>query len=263
MTLGSGLDRILAIDAGNSRIKWAVYAGAGIDAMPEALGIWANPELAQVQVPEAWKRCRRAIISIVAGAAVAEMLSDLLQRRAIEPHWVVPEESSNGLRNGYADPRQLGSDRWAAAVAAWHRYRAPCIVATAGTALTVDAIREESPGQGIFLGGLIIPGFSLMQQSLNQKTAGLPAQAGSLQDFPANTADAIHSGILNAMAGAVHSMAHKLHRLAGEKPYCLLGGGDAPLLAQALEAQPDFPRIPIVVDNLVLQGLLLIEREYL
>ena len=63
-----------------------------------------------------------------------------------------------GVRNGYDDPTRLGTDRWAAMVAAWQRGHAPCIVACAGTALTVDQLDDN----GQFLGGAIVAGYHAM-----------------------------------------------------------------------------------------------------
>lgn len=255
---------ILAIDAGNSRTKWTVFDNAAEpgDAL-QAHGVFLNAELREAAVPAAWQNCSRAVISNVAGALVMEQLSAMLKPLAITVHAMTPAAHACGLDNGYTDPQQLGSDRWAAAVAAWHRYRAPCVIANAGTALTVDAIGlDPDGGQGIFLGGLIVPGLKLMQQNLVQGTDGLADLSGDIKEFPANTGDAIRTGVLNAMAGAVHSMMSKLQRREGHPPNCLLSGGDATLLMQPL-AHMEFAKRAVIVDNLVLQGLLLIERERL
>jgi type III pantothenate kinase len=253
---------ILAIDAGNSRTKWAVFDDTEQpDRALKMQGMFINAELAQAATPAVWKACEQAVISNVAGGAVTQSLHAMLQPLAIAMHTVTPAVHGCDVHNGYTDPQQLGSDRWSATVAAWQRYRAPCIIANAGTALTIDALGvDQEATQGIFLGGLILPGFRLMQQSLVQGTAGLTEMAGSLKEFPAATGDGLHTGALSAMAGAVLSMMLKLQRREGHVPYCLLSGGDAPLLAEAMTTQAEFAFSPIIVDNLVLHGLLLIGR---
>ncbi|WP_250456325.1 type III pantothenate kinase, partial [Caballeronia sp. ATUFL_M2_KS44] len=71
----------------------------------------------------------------------------------------------------YADPARLGSDRWAGMIAARAAYPGEhLLVATFGTATTLEALRAD----GVFTGGLIAPGWSLMMESLGSHTAQLP-----------------------------------------------------------------------------------------
>lgn len=252
---------ILVIDAGNSRTKWAVTAGNGLYAW-EGQGVFQNGGLGQAIAPAEWATCTRAIVSNVAGAEVAGYLAAMLRELGIPVRWATASAYACNVSNGYADPGQLGCDRWAAALAAWQRCQGPCIIANAGTALTVDALGLlPHKNEGVFLGGLIVPGFSLMRHSLANNTAGLRQAAGEWQDFPDNTANALQSGALSAMAGAVSSMMDKLQRRENRPPYCILSGGDAALLAAALGTQTKFANSPLIIDNLVLQGLLLMERE--
>lgn len=256
---------ILAIDCGNTRTKWGVFDSAG---ELRAHGVCLNAELDSMATPAAWLPCGRVVVSNVAGAGVEVALKKMLGALNASIRWVTASEKSCGLRNGYQTPARLGSDRWAAMVAAWQHFRQPCIAVNAGTAMTVDAIGLEEGGQGIFLGGLIVPGLGLMQKSLARGPAGLGEFEGSVEDFPVNTADAIRSGALSAMAGAVESLRDRLQRKAGGiLPYCVISGGDAQVLADALLArckshnQPGMEKKLVIADNLVLQGLLLIERE--
>lgn len=241
---------IVAIDAGNTRTKWGVLDSSG------ALLHQGAVENSQVHTlanaSQDWLGCRRAVVSNVAGAAVAEILQSLCKNLQLPLITVTAKASACGVTNGYTRPEQLGSDRWAALLAAWNRYREPCVVATAGTALTVDALSA----QGEFLGGLIVPGWRMMQSSLASGTAGLGALEGHLQYFPVNTGDAICSGAWLAMAGAVEKMCNSLQEREGRTPRCVLSGGDAARLQAALSSPAE------IADNLVLHGLWLIEREY-
>jgi type III pantothenate kinase len=240
---------ILAIDAGNTRTKWGVFDASGEMA---AQGAVANSQLGRlVQDSAAWAGCRRAVVSNVAGEVVDQQLRTLFEARQLPVRWVRSEAAACGVINNYARPEQLGTDRWAALVAAWNRYRQPCVVATAGTALTVDALSA----QGEFLGGLILPGRALMHESLAAGTAALSIGQGVLCDFPSRTEDAIASGIAFAMAGAVERQCAVLERREGALR-CLLSGGDAQWLAAAL------PKSAEIVDDLTLRGLFLIEREH-
>ena len=258
MTAGS----VLLVDAGNSRTKWAVCGKEdGFGTPFQKSGVFINTELPGI-APADWHGCRRAVMSSVADRSVAASLEALLQTLEMDVHRVQARAEACGLVNGYADPQQLGADRWAAAIAAWQHDGAPCVVANAGTELTVDAIgKAKDDGHGLFLGGLIVPGFRLMQQSLLQGTAGLSTVFGARSAFPDNTGDGVYSGAAAAMSGAVFHMLQELRQCEGVLPHCFLSGGDAPLLARALTATEGLAVEITVIDNLVLQGLQLIERE--
>ena len=240
---------IVAIDAGNTRTKWGVFDAAGIMVSHGAVDNAQLDDLAEAATR--WKGCRRMVLSNVAGAAVAARITALSDNLQMPLLSVTATAAACGVTNGYAQAEQLGSDRWAALVAAWNHYHAPCVVATAGTALTVDALSSK----GAFLGGLIVPGWRMMQDALTSATAGLSLHDGQLQTFPLNTGDAMASGGWLAMAGAVERMCQALHENEGVMPRCILSGGDAQPLLAALSSPAR------IADNLVLHGLWLIERE--
>ncbi|TQK02877.1 type III pantothenate kinase [Herbaspirillum sp. SJZ107] len=240
---------LLLVDAGNTRVKWALAAdapGKGIDA-----GDWVthgavlHAELERL--PAAWlgQGITRAIVSNVAGAAMRAELEALLVALLpdLAPEWFVAVPELAGLRNGYRNPGQLGSDRFAAALGA--RTLAPgqaLVVATCGTATTVDAVSAD----GVFIGGMILPGVGLMLGALARGTAQLPQVATG--DLPAvfadNTQDAILSGCLSAQAGAIER-ACAAHGAA----LCIVSGGAAGHVAPLLS-------VPYrLLDNIVLVGL--------
>lgn len=239
---------ILAVDAGNSRVKWGLHDGGGWLRQ----GSVENPDVAALA--QAWSDLEspaRIVVSNVAGAEMRASLERLLSPWAAATSWVTAQALGLGLRNAYDDPGQLGSDRWAALVAAWDLLGAGCLVVNAGTALTVDVLSD----QGVFLGGIIVPGEAAMLHALFAKTA-LPEQPGGcFKVLPTNSADAIHSGALRALAGAVEGMWRELLRSGAREPRCVLSGGSAPLLQELLT-------LPVLaVDNLVLEGLVRIARQ--
>lgn len=238
---------ILAIDVGNTRIKWGLHEGGWLE--QGAVAHDALPELAHRIQP--YGLLRAAVVSSVASKPVNESVKALLDRAGIAAIWVKAQPRACGITNGYANPAQLGSDRWAALIAAWHRHGAACVVVSAGTALTIDALSSR----GEFLGGLIVPGLAMMQQALVANTAGILSVGGGFSNFPTATSDAVYSGALQAMAGAVERMQAVLEKRAQVKPRLLLAGGDAPQLQAALSGGGE------IVDNLVLEGLILIAGE--
>ena len=114
-----------------------------------------------------------------------------------------------------------------------------------GTALTIDALNAE----GVFLGGIIVPGLALMRGALNRGTAQLPLDAGAHQVFPCNTQDAISTGSIEACSGAVQRMHAQLWAQTAARPHCVASGG-------AIQAMAPHLPFPVTInDNLVLDGL--------
>jgi len=245
----------LLIDAGNTRIKWALAApgaalgdwhahGAHMHADAADFPTALLAALAAVSAPA----IGRVLIANVAGQQVRDMLASWLAapQLAIAPQaieWFASVPQRAGVRNAYRNPSQLGCDRFAAAIGA----HALCpgkaiVVANCGTATTIDAITAD----GTFLGGMILPGLGLMASSLARNTAQLPQiKPGKLPEgFADNTDDAILTGCLAAQAGAIER-AFELHQAVE----CIISGGAAPYIA---------PAVPVPhrhVDNIVMIGL--------
>ena len=231
---------LLLVDAGNTRIKWAI---ARHDAVPGdwvAHGAALHAELERLVPAWAGQGVTRAIVSNVAGAAMAAQLADVLP---VAPTWFAARAELAGLRNRYRHPEQLGSDRFAAALGA--RALAPgkaLVVATCGTATTVDAVSAA----GEFLGGMILPGLGLMLGALARGTAQLPqvAPGATPPVFADHTSAAILSGCLSAQAGAIERACAAL-----PAALCIVSGGAAPGIAPLLAAPHR------LVENIVLLGL--------
>lgn len=238
---------LLAVDAGNSRVKWGLHDGAGwraqgvlpLERAPELQAAWA-----------ALPAPARAVISNVAGTAAAAHIAAALPLPPEARLWITSSRGECGVTNGYARPEQLGSDRWAALVAARAAAAGPLLVVNAGTALTADAL---SAG-GEFVGGIIVPGLDLMRSALAARLPGLDVAGGERRKFPASTADGVATGSVQALAGAVERMAAELarHGVPRAAPRCVLSGGNAAWLA------PELNLDVLIVDNLVLEGLLAI-----
>lgn len=239
---------ILAIDAGNTRIKWGLFDEHGA-LMQQGVADNLDPAALSEQL-KALHGVRRAVVSNVAGEGSASRIGMALAGLNIPTLWIKPQASACGVSNGYQIPETLGTDRWASLVAAWNTYHAPCLVVNAGTAMTVDALS----GQGEFIGGLIVPGLGLMRASLVNNTAAVAPPAGHWRDFPNSTADAVQTGLLAAATGAIRHMAQILELREGRAPVYILSGGDAETLAAAL------PVPTILNPHLVLHGLLLLEK---
>jgi type III pantothenate kinase len=233
---------LLLVDAGNTRVKWALVPPGAPPGQWAAHGAVAHADLESLRTAWQGQAIERAIVANVAGPELRARLAALLPPAPVE--WFVSSAARAGLANRYRDPARLGCDRFAAAIGA--RALAPgkaVIVATCGTATTVDAVSAD----GAFLGGMILPGLALMASALARNTAQLPQVVPGAAPpplFADNTDDAIVSGCLSAQAGAIERAV-----AAHQATECLVSGGAAAWIASALN-------IPHrLVDNMVLVGL--------
>lgn len=236
---------ILCIDAGNSRVKWGWY-----DAKTAAWSSIANVSLIEFAASSdhinpfsaTHENPSRILISNVAGEGAQQLIVNWTSIFEAAPEWIRGERELCGVSNRYDRPELLGSDRWAALIAA----RAlepgrPCLVVNAGTCTTVDMLS----GEGEFSGGVILPGVDLMRFVLHEHTGRLPLQEGSYTQAPRNTLDAIETGCRHAQAGAVERM----YRAAGGGGACVVSGGGGPALIERVDLPCRY------VENLVLDGL--------
>ncbi|PWB41652.1 MAG: type III pantothenate kinase [Rhodocyclales bacterium] len=237
---------ILAIDCGNTRLKWGMHDGTGWCAQGP-LDYADLPGLAELLRSQ--PRATKAVAANVAGPQVGEAVGATMTALGIPLYWAKSQSAQYGVRNHYERPEQLGVDRWAALVGARALHPQACLVVCAGTATTVDVLDAA----GNFQGGLILPGVELMCRALAANTAQLPLADGKFAGLPRNTMDAIVSGCLHAQAGAVERMFEQVAAHPGA--VCLVGGGAAGQFFDLL-------RMPKRrVDNLVLEGLARIGRE--
>ncbi len=243
----------LALDVGNTRLKWAQYAAPVVGAPVLAQGAvflenidkLADEEWSGLPVPS------RILGCIVAGDAVKRRVEEQMEHWEVAPRWVVSSAQEAGVINGYDHPARLGADRWVAMIGARHRLLArgvqkPCVVVMVGTAVTVEAIDAS----GKFLGGIILPGHGIMLRALESGTAGLHVPTGEVRDFPTNTSDALTSGGTFAIAGAVQRMVENTTRHCGEEPECIMTGGAGWKMAPSMSVEVE------LVEGLIFDGLL-------
>ena len=235
----------LLVDAGNTRVKWVVVDGAS----------WSEPGFAHysdlTDLAASLRPDMVVHLASVASETQRACLDACLNTLPLAVHEITTGESFADLENGYDQPGQLGVDRWMALVGARARTASAVLVVSAGTALTVDALSAS----GRFLGGLILPGRELMRRALLTGTARINAAPGHKRDFPTNTLDAVESGIMEAMAGAIRSQRDRLASVSGRMPGCYLTGGDAVTLMAHLDGPVEH------LPTLVLEGIDRVARE--
>lgn len=244
---------LLALDIGNSAVKATVFSDDGTEAPlrltpPDRADEWPD-----------WFRdlfahhrdARLAYASVVPPrAAAAESAARALGRSlfAVSASAVLP------MTIAYATPQTLGADRIAAAAAAWTDYGRrgdrPVVAVDAGTAVTYEVIDAG----GVYLGGAIAPGPTLLRKSLTGGTAQLPDVSFDLPPGPIgrSTHEAIQSGLLFGFIDGAEGMLTRIEQTLGVTPHVVLTGGWGARLQQALQRPATF------TPGLVLRGVRII-----
>lgn len=244
---------LLACDIGNSRIKFGLYDKAGL----RELRISSHGSL-----PQDWFGSREissvAISSVV--PSVASRLSGYFTKEFdIEP-FVITHRSIFNLKIDYETPHSLGIDRICSAEGAFaifkdtpefKNYNKNSFIVTVdlGTASTVNIVKYN----GVFTGGIIMPGMMTMANSLKSNTAQLP-EISIENDYKGligkNTRSSIASGILNSTLSLIESSVCTLESEMGAEMIKLyITGGNAALIDKHLK------REHVLVEDLVLRGI--------
>ena len=243
------LDDILLLDIGNTRLKWA--------RLKDETFVPGDELLHAVQLEDEMLRQVNQDISpdYVMAASVAGNKNELLLREWVnrqfqrDIEFITAAQQTHGVINAYADPAQLGSDRWAALIAAHQEWQGNLCVIDAGTALTLDLIQTD----GRHLGGYILPGLGMMQHCLLEGTE-IPISTDSVilandSQVGDNTISCIANGALQAACGLVERTIMQFEQQCNDKIQCILTGGDSQRLADNLT-------MPCVIEpNLVLRGV--------
>lgn len=241
----------LLIDAGNTRVKFGWMRDERGVREPETLAL-AHSELGRLpawlaKLPVAPGSCLG--VSVAHSTVPAQVEDSVAQHLQLRVRWLHSAARAGNVVNLYDVPEQLGDDRWVALIGLSGHTPGPALLATFGTATTIDALgpvtaapqkegacSNAASASRKFEGGLILPGPELMRQSLVTGTAALPYALGDSAAFPRNTHSAISSGIAAAQAGAViRQWRHALDQL-GAAPQLYCTGGGWPLVAEEVTA---------------------------
>ena len=239
MTSAGPAGRLLAFDVGNTSVKCALIDDRGIEP------ILRVPTL---PVPGLKDRLREGLVASGADVASAtrcvvssvcpaaeRALATFFRRLGRRPEFF-GRKLGVPLPTALSEPEKVGVDRLLLGLGAREEVGAPCIVASAGTAITVDLVNVE----GRFAGGAIAPGFALCARALHESTALLPfvEPQAPREAVGTDTASAITNGIYWACAGGVTSLVARYRKLAGcESAPLVCTGTDAPLLLAALPGE--------------------------
>jgi type III pantothenate kinase len=248
---------LLAIDIGNSLIKYGVFDG---DKLLDKFAIPTKRDYSPGDFQ--FDRLRSFRIDAVVTATVVPELIDVVRRASRTNFKVTPtfidHSTDFGLKINYDPPESVGIDRLVNAFAAAEKYGTPLIVCSFGTATVIDAVNRENE----FLGGMIAPGVKTMAEALRQTTSQLPIveieQPGHL--IGNSTEISIQSGIVNGHIAMAEGLIQRI-KLDSEldtrnsELKVVATGGFAKLIASKIDA------VTHIDENLTLEGIrLLAER---
>ncbi len=245
----------LLVDLGNSRLKWAcqsqneLFGHGTISYEEDNFASALESRWGSMPVPEE-----------VLGVSVASAAATTCLTSWIHFHWqqqiqfIHAPARGLGVVNAYTIPETLGADRWTAMVAAKAITEGPVCVVDCGTALTIDLLDQD----GIHQGGHIIPGPTLMSESLARATSAISSYPTGTRIKPGrSTGDCVQGGILRATLCAIESARREIKGKRPDRPTCVISGGGAEAIYHHLSK----PRLH--VPDLVLRGLALYDGEKL
>lgn len=251
---------LIALDIGNSSVGMAVFTqgklnrnvhlrGAELERLGELLAeyreICGAQPLGARTVPVVASSVNPPLLE-----RIERTVDEVLDQRVLLIGRDVPMDMKLGVEN----PETLGSDRLLNASAAWEVIAGPCVIASFGTATTIDLVNEH----GIFLGGAILPGLATAAASLREHTQALPEVEMSVPDYDygTNTEKAINFGIYYGAIGALREIVEHYATQMGAWPQVVVTGGFGRLIAEKCEF------IDSLVPDLCLDGIFLAYRKY-
>ncbi|SIT70560.1 type III pantothenate kinase [Ectothiorhodosinus mongolicus] len=234
----------LLLDVGNTRLKWALWAGQ----MSLQRGEFTHqgsdsdwPSLLQREWANLSEKPDQIAVVEVLGGGFQKELSAFAAAQAWPAPAVFPADPARfGLISHYHQPAQLGVDRYAVMAGARALGFDKAIIVNCGTAVTFDVLMGHHHE-----GGLIMPGLRLMRDSLDQLSGIHGMTLGAEDTLPAlSTADAVSAGCVQGMAAAIDGLVKKLQAHWPDEAFDrLLSGGDAqrlmPWLKQEFRICPD------------------------
>jgi len=269
---------MIAVDIGNSRVKWALFNAGEI--VKHGVFTYTKDidkhdfenKLCEENLP---KSSSSIVVSCVAGVDIKQRFSRWLKENDFaECRFAETQSKQCAIVNAYKDPAKMGVDRWLAMIAAFDLCDAKngeliCVI-DCGTAITLDVLDV----QGAHIGGLIMPGYQTMVRSLFAQTGNIESfeQMGfnhaQNSGLACSTRDAIIKGCSQLVAGGVADVLKRQLAEGVTKIHCVVSGGDGQWVADELDTDEQVREITGAAVResyyrpfLVLQGLYLSSRK--
>jgi type III pantothenate kinase len=226
---------LMAIDVGNTQIVVGLFAddgGIGAGSLEHHWRVATHPlytadefalQLSQLLALDG------LTFGAVTGAAVSCVvpplqmaLREMAARRLAVPTVFVEPGVRTGMPVLVDNPRELGPDRVADAVAAFERYGGPTIVVDFGTATNFEVVSEK----GEYIGGLLFPGLEVSMNALTERAAMLPRVdfARPRGILGKNTVEQLQAGVFYGFGSVVEGVCSRLKAEVGPATVVATGG---------------------------------------
>ncbi|MBW8036172.1 MAG: type III pantothenate kinase [Planctomycetes bacterium] len=248
---------LVAIDIGNTNVTVGLFVGDS-EKFIESVSGDDTDKLGALLV-EAWEQIplvTSADVDLRDGSIVVSSVKgewtkkvrEICKAKLDETIKVIGVDINLPIEMGVENPMDVGTDRVVAAAAAFAVVEDAVVVADFGTAVTIDLVDEE----GVFMGGVIAPGFTISAKALSERTAKLPEiDVHTPKDaVGGNTEEAVNAGLLKTV---VEKYAEEI----GRWPHTIVTGGDFGII------KDECAFVDSWVSNLVVRGVVLAYKKHL
>jgi len=255
---------IIAVDIGNTNIHIGLFL-EGKEEYIKSIPGGSKAKLTSC-LKSAWKKIpvtesstedRRNGVIIVSSVKPAwtKVIEEIAETNFDEEILIIGKDIPLPMQLWVDEPDKVGTDRVISAAAAYDVVGDAVVVADFGTAVTIDLVDRN----GIFLGGVICPGFEISAKALRDYTAQLPNIKITKPKAPygKNTVDAINCGLYYSIVGALQEVIRRYAEEFGKWPQTVITGSGAKVIAGDCEFIDNY------VPNLVVKGIVLAYNKYI
>jgi type III pantothenate kinase len=258
---------IIAIDIGNTNIKLAFFLDDKEQFLKSIPGEApeAKEQLAAV-LREAWQQVplvrsaaqpvHEGVIVVSSVKPIWTQLVEIIVKETLgEKIQLIGRDVPLPIETSVENALQVGTDRLIVAAAAYAVVEDAVVVADFGTAVTIDLVDEK----GIFMGGVIAPGFAMGAKALHAGTAQLPQVEVSHPESPYGdtTQKAINAGLYYSAVGLLETITRKYAEEIGKWPHVLVTGSAIALLKEECEFVDSW------VEDLAVRGIIVAYKKYI
>ena len=255
---------LIAIDIGNTNITAALYLKGEQQSITsiqttakQELTDWLKQAWEQIPIVKISKEQKRNGVIVVSSVnpAVAEQFEQMVNEMG-EKILLIGRDLPLPMTVAVEKADKVGTDRVIAAAAAYEVAGAAVVVADIGTAMTIDLVDDS----GVFLGGVICPGFEISAKALNENTAQLPKLPKVTRPelpYGRNTAEAINNGLYYSVIGTLEEVIRRYAEKIGTWPQTVITGSGARIIKEDCEFIDSF------VTDLVVKGIALAYRKFI
>lgn len=255
---------IIAVDIGNTNIDIGLFLD-GKEQLIKSIPGRSQAKLAtclksawgKIPVAESSKEKKRDGVIVVSSVKPdwTKLIQQIAKDELGEKVYIIGKDIPLPISLWVDEPNKVGTDRVVSAAAAYDVVEDAVVVADFGTAVTIDIVDEK----GIFLGGVICPGFEISAKALKENTAQLPKTKITKPKTPygKNTTEAINCGLYYSAIGTLQEVIRRYAEKIGKWPQTIITGS----AAKTIKDDCDF--VDSFVPNLVVKGIVLAYKKYI